>query len=232
MALAIPPSFHDVLGELVAAQDREWFRANRERIRTHCEQPLLAVLDAVADRLDAAGTGLPLDDPKLFRLARDVRFSSDKRPYKEHIAGTLPLAVAAEGMLAEQPVALYVHVGLAELYAGAGWYMLPKEALARFRERVLDDEEGPELERIVDRLVAAGHRLDGAGQLKRAPAGIDPEHPRIALLRWKGLVATFPLDGIGAELRPDFSDRLASHTIEAAPLVAWLADCVPRAPRR
>ena len=224
-----------VLGELVATQDREWFRANRDRIRTACEQPMRALLEAVLVEAESLGVALPMGDVKLFRLARDTRFSQGQPPYKEHVAGVIPLLVGSSASAMDvraapdAPAVMYLQIGLEERFSAAGIYGFPPAVLRRYRERVLDEATGRELVAIVAGLKADGYRIGGASQLKRAPAGVSPEHPRIELLRWKGLVAVFPDWRPGAELKPAFVRRLAEHIERTAALTAWLGACVAEA---
>jgi len=112
-------------------------------------------------------------EPKIFRPYRDIRFSADKTPYKTHIGATLGgdcyLQLSADG-----------------LAAGAGrWHLEPAE-LIRYRAGVAGPD-GAELAVIVDRLAADGVEVHGHGSLKSAPRGYPADHPRIALLRHKGL---------------------------------------------
>ena len=92
-------------------------------------------------------------DVKVFRQHRDLRFSRDKRPYKERTYG-----VAGR---------LYVQISSRGLYAGTGYYRVEPDQLERYRAAVADDAAGPELKAAV-----AKARLDVAGaSLKTAPRG-------------------------------------------------------------
>jgi uncharacterized protein (TIGR02453 family) len=112
-------------------------------------------------------------DPKLFRPYRDIRFSPDKTPYKTHIAATLGgrsyLQLSADG-----------------LAAGAGRWHLEAGELTRYRAGVAGPD-GAELAAIVGRLERAGIEVHGHDSLKTAPRGYGASHPRIGLLRHKGL---------------------------------------------
>ena len=63
------------------------------------------------------------------------------------------------------------------------------EHLARYRAAVAGDRLGPELEEIVAELEKADITVHGHGALKSAPRGYPADHPRITLLRYKGLTA-------------------------------------------
>jgi uncharacterized protein (TIGR02453 family) len=149
-------------------------------------------------------------DWKLFRPYRDVRFSADKTPYKTAIAAT----IQGGG---------YVQFSAAGLGAAVGAYHFEGEQLDRFRRGVADDIAGPELERIVADLDADGCSLIAHDALKTAPRGYPKDHPRVDLLRRKGIAAwrEFPPgDWLDSKKAPA---RLASFFRSAQPLRDWLA---------
>ncbi len=150
---------------------------------------------------------------KLFRPYRDVRFSPDKRPIKANCSGY----VSRPGTMGF----LYAEISAQGLYAGTGLYDPAKDQLTRLREAIDDDRRGSELEAIVAALGRTGVEVTGDA-LATAPKGYPREHPRIALLRLKYLVA-------GARLVPGPSladhralDHVFSVWREAEPLVGWL----------
>ena len=97
---------------------------------------------------------------KVFRQHRDLRFSRDKRPYKERTYG-----------LAGN---LYVQISSRGLYAGTGMYAPSREELERFRAAVDEDDQ-------LERLLAAA-RLDVEGAaLKTAPRGSPRDHKQLII---------------------------------------------------
>jgi uncharacterized protein (TIGR02453 family) len=112
-------------------------------------------------------------EPKIFRPYRDIRFSHDKTPYKTHIGATLGSSC-------------YVQLSADGLSAGAGrWHLEPDER-TRYRAGVAGPD-GAELAAVVAALAADGVEVHGHGTLKSAPRGYPADHPRIDLLRHKGL---------------------------------------------
>jgi len=154
-------------------------------------------------------------EPKIFRPYRDVRFSRDKSPYKTHIGavfgGTGYVQLSAEG-----------------LGAGAGRWQLDPDELARYRAAVARDDPGAELEAIVAALGQAGLETRGHGVLKSAPRGYPADHPRIALLRYKGVTAwqQWPVEPWLET--PAAKDRLVTFFRTAQPLCSWLTAHVGR----
>jgi uncharacterized protein (DUF2461 family) len=101
------------------------------------------------------------------------------------------------------------------------WEMASNQ-LARYRDAVLDDASGSELERLVADARQAGIGVEAHGELKTAPRGYPKDHPRIELLRYKGLV-TWREWPAGAWLgTARAKDRIVSLFEGSKPAVAWL----------
>jgi uncharacterized protein (TIGR02453 family) len=112
---------------------------------------------------------------KIFRPYRDMRFSADKSPYKTAIGATLGSG--------------YLQLSVNGLGAGSGmWHMAPDQ-LARYRAAVAEDETGIELAGVIAAIEKKSIDVGGRESLKTAPKGYPSDHPRIELLRHKGLVA-------------------------------------------
>jgi len=209
--------------ELTLHNDRDWFEAHREAFQSGWLRPMEALLAEVRERLSRTYPGDALAKQKVFRLHRDLRFSKDKSPYKTHIGGLLPLAAPDAGRSqVEVPAALYFHVSHTELFAAAGLYGMDPEALARHRQALLDPRRGRELDRILAPLRRKGLALEARESLKRPPPGVDPDHPRIGLLRMKGLIAVSPELPRKLLASPRLVDRLADLATACAPLNRWL----------
>jgi uncharacterized protein (TIGR02453 family) len=145
---------------------------------------------------------------RIFRPYRDVRFSADKSPYKTNIG-----AVIGDG---------YVQLNADGLAAGAGMWEMAPDQLERYRRAVSEDRSGRKLERVVAKAKADGLEATGHGVLKTAPKGYPKDHPRIELLRYKGLVAWREWPA-GAWLgTPRSKDRVVEFLRLAKPLNEWL----------
>jgi len=145
----------------------------------------------------------------LFRPHRDVRFSADKAPYKTNCAARLGSG--------------YVSFSADGLSAGSGLYMPDAATLARYRAAVDAKKSGTELVAIVDALRDGGYDTMARDVLKTAPKGYPKDHPRIELLRFKGIamMKTWP---VGAWLgTAKAKDRVVTTLRAGAPLRDWLA---------
>jgi uncharacterized protein (TIGR02453 family) len=138
------------------------------------------------------------------------------------MGGGIPLASSSKTKMPEAPSALYFHVGPTELMAGAGLYMMDAPALERFRRAVVDVKRGKELDQIIAKLEKKGYSFTAAETLKKAPKGIDPDHPRIELLKRKGLVVVYPKIPRAKLTSRALLDVLVKPSREVAPLVEWI----------
>jgi uncharacterized protein (TIGR02453 family) len=147
-------------------------------------------------------------ETKVYRPYRDVRFSKDKSPYKTAIG-----AHAGDG---------YIQLSAAGLAAGSGMYGMAPDQLERYREAVAADSSGGALEQIIARLLKQDIEVHGRDSLKSAPRGYPPDHPRIELLRHKGLVAwkEWPVEPWLAT--PAAKTAVAEFLIASRPLGQWL----------
>lgn len=145
---------------------------------------------------------------KIFRPYRDVRFSTDKSPYKTHIGAVLDVG--------------YVQLSAQGLACGYGMYDMATDQLRRYRDAVVDEDAGGALERIVEGLRADKIVVMAHGELKTAPRGYAKDHPRIDLLRLKGLAAwkDWPVAAWLGTARA--KDRIVGFLEASRPLGDWL----------
>jgi uncharacterized protein (TIGR02453 family) len=206
---------------LAKRNEREWFLAHKAEYEEGWNAPMKALLTELRGAIDASYARCDLDEPKVFRIHRDVRFAKDKSPYKTHIGGYIPLARKGKKST-DLPMAIYFHVGAGETFAAAGHYMMEKESLARFRAAVADDARGKELVKILAALRKKGFPAESHDRSKRVPKGYPADHPRAELLTYKGLTVGFPDVPKGMLTSPKLVKWLAGHCKTSAALVDWL----------
>ena len=146
---------------------------------------------------------------RIFRPNRDIRFSADKSPYKTVIS-----AVLDNGG--------YIQFSARGLGAGNGMHMMTPDQLDRYRKAVADDVTGVGLEKVIAEVES--HQIDVTGHdtLKSAPRGYPRDHPRVDLLRHKGLIAwkEWPVKGwLGT---PAAKTRVVDFLRASKPLHDWL----------
>jgi uncharacterized protein (TIGR02453 family) len=153
---------------------------------------------------------------KIFRPYRDVRFAKDKTPYKTH-QGAFVRVGEATGW--------YVEVSPRGIRTGAGFYEASSGRLAAFRAAVAHDRFGPELEKVLAKLVKQGFDI-GGDRLKTTPRGYDADHPRIELLRHRSLTVGHQLGFEPVIHTPELLDLVRADWQALRPLVTWVAEHV------
>jgi uncharacterized protein (DUF2461 family) len=95
--------------------------------------------------------------------------------------------------------------------------------LATYREAVVDEKLGAELETAMAAVRGAGDYTLGGEHYKRVPRGYDAEHARAGLLRYNGLWAHAPSAVDPALITtPELLEACLEHCRNLAPLHHWL----------
>src|SRR3954454_1978898 len=195
-----PNTAIDFFDGLEDDNSKTYWQANKPTYDNDVKAPMQALLEELQAEF---GEG------KIFRPNRDIRFSADKSPYKTSIAATL-----SKGG--------YVQLSGAGLAAGCGMWHMASDQLERYRKAVDDERSGAELVKLCAAVSKKSYEVSAHDALKTAPKGYPKDHPRIELLRKKGLIywQTWPA---GAWLRtPKGKDRVAHPLGAAKPMLKWL----------
>lgn len=188
---------------LVADNSKAYWLANRSVFDTDVR----GAMDALLADLDEFG---PFH---VFRPYNDARFAKGRPPYKEHIAGISE---------SEGGAVYYVQFSASGLLVGSGYHYMATDQLERFRTAVDDEHRGAELAALCTGLEARGYRMGAADELKSAPRGYPKDHPRIEILRRKGLTAFRNWDVTAWMRTKGVVRRVRDAWNECAELNAWL----------
>jgi hypothetical protein len=115
----------------------------------------------------------------------------------------------------------FMRLAPTELILAGGMIEFQKEALARYREHVLDDERGATLAAIVEELRAIGYVVGGES-FKKTPRGVPADHPRAALSKHSGLFVTFRAEHPPELATPELVGFCFLHFSRMAKLHEWL----------
>ena len=217
------PALFEFLAELSMNNNREWFQTNKARYERDVRNPLLQFVADFGERLRAISPYM-VADPRptggsMFRIYRDVRFSKDKSPYKTNAGAHFRHEVGRE----VHGPGFYLHLQPGSVFAGAGIWMPNTATLGKIRGAIV--ENPGRWERIVgDQAFRSRFNLEG-DSLKRAPRGIDPDHPLIEYLKLKSFAAgtSFDEDDV---ISPGFIDIYANACRTAAPFSEFLTRAV------
>lgn len=148
-------------------------------------------------RIGEWDTNLPFQEPKtcIFRLNRDVRFSDNKKPYKENFGAFISYGGKKSGL-----PGYYIHISPKEIFVAGGVWMPESDQLSRIRKYI--SEHGSELHKIVNQKTfkTSFGALEDDQKLKRPPKGFDPENPFVEYLKFKSFVVSrnlSPKDAVG-----------------------------------
>lgn len=212
----------DFLKELAANNNRQWFLDNRHRYEKELRNPAINFVNELGAALAEIYPDIQYGTQKngtgsIMRINRDIRFSKEKRPYKENLGLVFWLG---EGKKVEVP-GFYFHLGIDTAFFYGGWHLFTKEVMAQYREAVANDTTGTQLESIFRQLNEKELPLFEEPQYKKVPRGYPADHPRGELLKYAGM-------GVAKKLtQKDInSSKLVSHCAKWArtmkPLMDWL----------
>lgn len=211
------------LADLGRNNRRDWFHAHREEYETLLLEPARDFVEAMGDELGPEFNADPRVGGSIMRIARDTRFSRDKRPYKDHLDLWF---WHGDGPSRERP-GLWFRLTPNGLVLGAGKHRFERELLARYRDAVVDADRGSALRQALTEVKRAGADVGGR-HYKRVPAGFDPEHERADLLLHHGLYAGFELPLPRETQTARFPSFCAVRYRKMLPLVNWLVELMPR----
>ncbi len=189
--------------QLDADNSRAFWQANKGRFDQFVKQPMLELTEA----LDEFG---PFH---MFRPYNDVRFSKNKPPYK-----------TAQGAYGESEggAGFYAQFSAEGLMVGAGYYAMAKDQLVRFRAAIDGEATGSELAALVADAERRKYSITAIDTLKTSPRGYPNDHPRIELLRRKGLIAVKEFGAPKWIHTAGAAKRIRDTWTGAAELCAWL----------
>ena len=177
MKKTIPASIFKFLKDVQQNNNRPWFAENKARYQEAYQQ-MKTFSDVVLDKMSHLDE---IEELKLYRIYRDVRFSKDKLPYKTHMSGYLRRATnRLRG-------GYYFHIEPGNSFVGGGFWGPHKDDLKRIREEIAADDQA--LRKILNS--ASFKKTFGTLKgdcLKTAPRGYAKDHPAIDLLRHKQFI--------------------------------------------
>lgn len=179
--MTIQPDTLQFLRDLSENNNRPWFQANKVRYEAALEN-MKQLLKAVEQAL---GETDHLEEAAMFRIYRDVRFSSDKSPYKTHF-----------GMYCSRATkklrgGYYLHIEPGASFAGGGFWQPNPQDLKRIRDEFAVDDQ-PIRQIMADPVFKKYFGALQGEELKTAPKGFEKDHPAIDLIRKKSFTVQRP----------------------------------------
>jgi uncharacterized protein (TIGR02453 family) len=159
---------------------REWFARNKRAYEQFVLWPSLAFISDMQEVLPSTVSYLGKDTHargSTFRIYRDLRFTSDRRPFKSHVG--IKFEVRSLRSSADAPM-LYVHLEPSRCFYAAGLWRPNSKTLSSVRSYICIN--GDDWTRISGKLDLRGRSLKGT------PRGFSGSHPMIRDLRRRDFV--------------------------------------------
>ena len=217
--------FWQFFEELKENNNREWFEENKERYKTDIVSPISDFIIDMGEKLKEISPHYNAN-PKpnggsMFRIYRDVRFSKDKRPYKENAGIQFRHKLGKD---AHAP-GFYVHLEPGNLFYGGGVWMPDNAALAKIRDRIVAHPKKWQAVIEDDGIVKKLGGIGGDG-LSRPPRGYDPDHKFIDDLKRKSYFAMKHSTDKKLVTKPEFLDEVVCNFNASVPLMTFISDAV------
>ncbi len=212
------------LRNLANHNDKAWFDDHRREYEQLWMEPAKDFVVAAGEALTRIAPKIkaePKVNGSIFRINRDIRFSADKRPYKDHLDFWF-----WEGERKSAVSGFFLRITPKTLGIGVGAHSFDKDRLATFRNAIADPVVGPALAKTVKSMERKGYEVEGE-HYKRVPSGYEvADATRQRLLRhaalWIGEDRKIP-----PELHePGFVKYVVAEWKRMAPLHRWLVDHV------
>lgn len=220
------PAVFKFLRELEDNNDKEWWERNKDRYITTIREPSLDFIEDFGDMLKTISPHFSVDTRvnggSLMRPYRDIRFSSDKTPYKTNVG----IQFRHERGKDVHAPGFYVHLEPGENFAGAGLWS-PETTVARTVRQAINDDPADwkrvaHSKKFTDNWSIADHEGD---RLKRVPKELDADHPYPDDLRLKSFTAGNKMTQ-KMVTSSDFADRLLDLFATAGPYTRFLCEAV------
>ena len=223
---AFPAATSEFLRGIAENNAKDWFEANRQLYEDGYVAPARHFIEAIGPRLKQISPSVRYEakiNGSISRVNRDVRFSRDKRPYKDH----LDIWFWHGDKKGWDRPGFYLRLTPETVFVGSGMHMLQGRMLDDFRNAVVGDLSGEALLKAVATVEKAGPYVIGGATRKTVPRGFDANHQRARFLMHDGLYAGLELPA-GTAGSPGFGELAFRHFSATWPIGQWLLDEVAK----
>ena len=217
---AFPQASLDFLAGISAHNEKAWFDANRPLYEAGYVAAAKAFVLDIGPRLKAVSPEVGFD-PKvngsIARINRDIRFSKDKRPYKDHLD---LLFWHGEKRNWDSP-GFWFRLTPTQVMLGCGSFRFEGERLDAFRQSIIHPRSGRALLSAVEAVKSRGDYEIGEKTRKLLPRGYSTGADRQDYLLFEGLYAMITLPAEAA-LQVDFGEQCMGIYRDTWPVADWL----------
>lgn len=213
----ITKSTLDFLTKIKKNNNRDWFEKNKDKY--------ISARDNVADLIDAflkeavkfeKGLANLSSKDCVYRIYRDVRFSKDKKPYKNNLGASVNV-----GGKKAMNAGYYIHIEPGRAFIAGGMWMPPTDQIKMIRQEI--DYNGKDIRSILKKkdFKAYYGGLDKEYALKSSPKGYPKDHPDIDLLKLNSYIVFHKFTDAQV-MKKDFPKQLAKGAKIMKPFLDFL----------
>lgn len=201
------------LNQLKKNNNREWFEQNKTQFKS-LSQDFKEWTNLLRDSMS---TFDQIDQAKVFRIYRDVRFSKDKTPYKTHFSVNL----TRQGK--DRRGSYYLHLEPGQSFVASGFYGPESHDLYRIRKEFeQDDQTIRQILKSPEIVSLYKGELKG-DELKTAPRDFDRNDPALDLIRKKQYYFSRPLEDKQI-FTSSFLDEVTNNFEATMPFLNYMSD--------
>ena len=165
------------LNDIKSNNNRKWFNKNKQTYKRSLEQ----IQNFTINLVELMNSNDKIENYKIFRIYRDVRFSKNKTPYKNNFGISL---------VREKPKlrgGYYFHIEPSNSFSAVGFWQPEKDDLFRIRKEI--ELDGKEFSDVISSNLITKKWGNLIGEsLKTSPRGFSKDHEYISLLRRKSFL--------------------------------------------
>lgn len=203
------------LKDLSKNNNREWFTEHKKDYEAHLQE-VISLADEVLSLMNKHDKIENESGKKsVMRIYRDVRFSKDKSPYKNHWGGGFQRATK------QLRGGYYFHIQPGASFVGGGFWAPEPSDLKLIRDAIAADEKG------FRKIISSKNFKDVFGELhgeklKTVPKGFDKEDSALDLLQFKQFLISheFSDDEVRSE---DFPKKVNEAFKAMRPFFDWMS---------
>jgi uncharacterized protein (TIGR02453 family) len=213
-----PKEAFEFLKDLQHNNNREWFNEHKQVYIASFQEPAIDFVSVLGPRLKNISPTMQYISTasrgSIMRIYRDIGFSKDKTPYKDHLGinfwdGPFPKT--------ENP-GYFLHIEENGAYLYGGNWRFNKAMLHAYRAAIAHQDLGADIGKAIATIRKVDQFEVDGDRYKRFPRGFDEDHPMADLMLYKGLWSRSPHLSINELSSPNLVDQCEQYGQTMAPL--------------
>jgi uncharacterized protein (TIGR02453 family) len=202
--------------------NKKWFEDHRRDYEQFYLQPAKAFVIAAGLELEKFAPEIqfePRINGSIYRINRDIRFSKDKTPYKEHLS-----LFFWEGQSKKKAQSgFFFRLTPKRIYVGVGAHDFDKDRLSLYRRSLTNKKTADKLVDAISSIEKSGFEVYGE-HYKKLPKGYSVKKPYEKLMLYNAMWTYYEGDQPADLHSKAFVKSCVKHWKKFTPLHRWLVD--------